>query len=316
MSGNSFDVANASETLVALQQAQLETSAQVNVLLQQFSLLAERLERLSAPPPTELSPPSTSAPEFDLPSSFKVPRPSKFSHGPKDVRAWLDSVRTYLRLLHIPLASSSAVIVATSLLEGKASKWLLSRKEVTGDDVYAGFANFHDFSSAFNAHFGEPFPEDRARAQLARLRQISSVAKYASDFYEIHLHLPSRSESDRIYDFIHGLKPHIAQAVALQRPATLDSAVELAIKADSISFNLSKPSLAVRRNPAPSSGPSPMDLGQITAKPFHRHPPAKPQPSDQPRRRTIICYNCRQPGHIASHCPNKPATPSTRQSKN
>ena len=58
--------------------------------------------------------------------------------------------------------------------------------------------------------------EDRARAELSKLKQHRSVRAYTTEFNRLMLKLPMLSEEDKLYEFKKGLKTDIKIQVELR----------------------------------------------------------------------------------------------------
>jgi hypothetical protein len=107
------------------------------------------------------------------------------------------------------------------------------------------------------------------------------------------------------------LKPEVRIHVKLQNPMSLSKAIELAIQADSMVWDVSRrsnvrPGMPVTRHggyrpttnniiggttiSSSSGGPSPMELGVTEGK--NKFVP----------RSSIVCYYCKKPGHMKRDC--------------
>jgi hypothetical protein len=114
---------------------------------------------------------------------------------------------------------------AAAHLEGAAADWWLASME--------GKVNtLGEFVTAVNGRFRSTVDADVAAEKLYRAKQQQgqSVALYAGSVQQLLLRIPDMAGSDRVRLFARGLLPHLAQKVREMRPATLEQAVELAIR--------------------------------------------------------------------------------------
>ena len=98
-----------------------------------------------------------------------------------------------------------------------------------------------------------------ARTAWHNLKQTNSVQAYVARFRQLLLQLPDISTVDRLHCFAMGLKPAAQQQVRLHQPATLQAAIELAERADSVAYRPGP----VWRSPVPAryhGGAQPMEL--------------------------------------------------------
>lgn len=266
---------------------------------------------------------------------MKIGKPPRFSGKTSEAHTWIRSLRTFLYLQQIPLDTDTCVIWASTFLEASAAQWYQALVAQAQEDPSAGFTCWQEFEQAFKNQFEERFPADRARDRLAYIKQRTSVSAYVSEFTSLLVHLPFRDEGDNIHSFVRGLKPHLAEKVAMAMPSTLQEAINLALKADGAAMHVAR----MMRTTPPSTvryeGPTPMDLGNITMEDkgsehadlatvatttIHRYPATAPAASTTPlkpltpeeRQRLIRenkCFRCRQPGHIARECPMHKGAP-------
>ncbi|CAI5934453.1 unnamed protein product [Closterium sp. NIES-64] len=138
---------------------------------------------------------------------------------------------------------------------------------------------------------------ERARDNLADLRQHRSVAEYINRFRELVLEIPDIPAAEQMDKFKRGLKPKIRTEVELRSAATLDEMIRVAEHFDTINFAAYQRFQGRTRQHAVAgptirtNGPTPMELGVV----------------DQRTRNqsTLTCYSCGKFGHIKRHCPNR-----------
>ncbi|GAX73441.1 hypothetical protein CEUSTIGMA_g893.t1, partial [Chlamydomonas eustigma] len=72
-----------------------------------------------------------------------------------------------------------------------------------------GFSTFEEFAKALITQLGDPDPATKARNELLKLNQVTSVKQYADEFQRITALLPYMDSKDVTYFFHRGLKPQI-----------------------------------------------------------------------------------------------------------
>ncbi|KAI8912607.1 hypothetical protein EDD86DRAFT_188104, partial [Gorgonomyces haynaldii] len=88
------------------------------------------------------------------------------------------------------------------------------------------------------------------RDKLDGLKQIRSVQAYATEFQKLLLQLPRSTyhDADMKDAFVRKLKPDIRKLLVLQNPASLEEAVQQALRVDGIWFQVADRS-AFRHQP-------------------------------------------------------------------
>lgn len=235
-----------------------------------FASLQQRIVAIeSAQASSSSSGAPTTAPLAAAPSQsnrLPLPKPTRFGGRSKDTLPWLSTLKAYLHVNNV--RDVDAVIYAAALLEGDAKTWFMACQAQHGGALNGGFTDIAAFEAALRRQFEEQFPADKARDQLAVLKQRTSVADYANRFNALLIHLPNRDEGDNIHTFIRGLKPAIAMQVSSQMPRTLAEAVDIAIKTDGAALNVYRMQRGTHRSSgaatsAGTSGATPMDLNAI-----------------------------------------------------
>lgn len=168
-----------------------------------------------------------------------VKQPSNFSGTGKDdepVRRWLTSMSHYLNITKVP--NALGVGIAVSYLRDDAQVYWFSLQndlKSRGEDP----SNWDVFRKYMVLGYGSIDPEHTARDRIARTRQTCTVDEYARVLRALFAELVQNpmAEQDKIYAFIHGLKPAVSVQVQVD-PVTrlpwtsLASVVDYAIRLD------------------------------------------------------------------------------------
>ncbi|CAI5950609.1 unnamed protein product [Closterium sp. NIES-65] len=108
---------------------------------------------------------------------------------------------------------------------------------------------------------------ERARDNLAELRQHRSVAEYINRFRELVLEIPDIPAAELMDKFKRGLKPKIRTEVELRGATTLDEMIRVAERFDTVNFTAyqrfqGRTGQHTTAGPTyRTNGPSPMELG-------------------------------------------------------
>ncbi|KAE8244482.1 hypothetical protein A4X03_0g7523, partial [Tilletia caries] len=194
------------------------------------------------------------------------------------------------------------------------------------------------FTSHFKSHFGDPNARATAEHTLETLRQVTSVAEYASK-YQTHCYELDDTEQCRANGFYKHLKPGVKDEIMrLGKPDNLPAMISMAIDIDTrvmerVSERKLESSSALAA-PAPqtmlppsfasitypsshqppvntNSGPVPMQVDAIQAStaPSASRPRGPLTPSKRQRRMDLnLCLYCGMPNHRAGQCPNRPSS--------
>ena len=68
------------------------------------------------------------------------------------------------------------------------------------------------------------------------MEQRTSVQTYVHDFRELALQIPDLSEAEKLDRFLRGLKPRLQRELAIRDPRTMDEAVNMAERIDTVDF--------------------------------------------------------------------------------
>lgn len=307
----------------------------INVLLAGFSVGQQPTSQpQTSAPPMPMSP----FPPSKLPPGVKPPVPTTFDGAKKEeVTTWLSQTRATLQLANFRM-DASTVAYAASFLTGRAAKWWKTCVATAPDHLKAsgGFDTFEEFANKMKSSIGVPAPETKAREQLFKLRQLTSVVDYGEKFVDIIKELPNRDWRDLRFDYLHGLKLDIQEMLTgkIDDDTPWEEIHELARQCDELRMQQRTSRFHHPKFPStPRSGPTPMDLDNLNVKTPSR--PASPASTSRhrattppPRRPSMLlstsaklkpltpetreecrvknlCFRCRQPGHISTNCPKK-----------
>jgi hypothetical protein len=197
------------------------------------------------------------------------------------------------------------VTVATTYLRDAALVWW----RVLSSDSYrlAQVQNsFDSFCTEVRSHFVPSSAVKLARDELAALRQTKSVQEYANAFQSICLQIPGISVEEQVDRFVRGLKERTRLEVELREPKTLEEAIVVAVRYDSVMFKRPETQRPVfgfvdhdSRSTSPAaSEPVAMEIGSVLSKNLNQN------------ERTYLlkaglCFHCKKQGHVSRVCPEK-----------
>lgn len=251
---------------------------------------------------------------------IKPPKPPVFT-GSKQPSAvnWSYLIETYLRACDVDLTAPASITYAAGFLRDSALTWYRNHLAAVQRGIALPYNNWESFKTALVTHFTPISPERTARQKLDTLQQGAKPARtYAEQFNLCMLELPDMNEKDRVHRFLEGLRPEVRIHVELKNPTNLSDAVEWAIQADSLvwqvkrrhSSSTPRPFYPSRQQqPSPQqqqqfcNGPTPMELGAVNDKKTNNN--ANMQKCN--RMANVRCYNCHRLGHYKSHCPQRAA---------
>ncbi|KAE8217687.1 hypothetical protein CF319_g8281 [Tilletia indica] len=210
--------------------------------------------------------------------------------------------------------------------------------------VLDALTTWQGFVSLFQAHFGDPDARATAERKLESLRQVTSVAEYASE-YQSYCYELDDTEQRRANGFYKHLKPLVKDEVTrLGKPDTLAAMIALAIQADARLMErvserrtealgstvapprsgtnpprmapfimATPPPRYLSGPPSTHTGPVPMQVDAIRTS--HAPPSGRPRgpltASERQRRIELnLCLYCGMPHHRAESCPNRPVNSS------
>jgi Ty3 transposon capsid-like protein len=157
--------------------------------------------------------------------NYKPAHPTPYKGMPSKLLPWIAQVETHMQLSRVT-HPEHCLLVATQLLNPDVMSGInLPRTSWIGNSLSRPwrFITNRIMSRLF-------------RDGLKKLRQKRSVSKYANDFNKLILKLPEMTEDEKMYCFITGLQTEVKLQVELQRPSDLQTAKEIADRADTIIF--------------------------------------------------------------------------------
>ena len=254
-------------------------------------------------------------------SSLKIQPPDTY-HGNDDTTGhkatlWLAALDVYFDANQVT-NGLERVNIASMHLRGPATLWWSTLPHSSRPTTW------EQFKLDLRARFSAADVEETTRAALTKLHQMGSAQAYAAKFMNTAVMAPSIADNELKAIYLRGLKPQVKLFTAQREPTTLQEAVTASINVDQ-HITSSQPSTQPRHSTTSRPGsaqrsyhpqrPSwnnhssqhqdsvPMELGAVTSGPL-------PKLSEAERERLLRtggCFRCRQPGHLAAHCPNFPA---------
>lgn len=258
---------------------------------------------------------------------LKPVTPSSFSGGlDEDVVLWSWQVDQWLTAGRVQLEIEK-VTLAAGLLRDAALAWWRTREQQPNPPH-----TWNTWREELRNNFEPINPVETYRDQLETFRQTTSVLAYATTFRNIVVNLPTMTDEEKRFKFIYGLKRRTREQVRLHNPATLEEAVRLAVRFDSV-YSPGSRSSFVSHALRPGT---PMELGTISSASGQqnksqqaRHPNgSRPQGQRNPgqrsnglrngrgaprldfkQRQQLIkegkCFYCQKTGHLWRECPSR-----------
>ena len=248
-----------------------------------------------------------------LSSSFKPIRPPHYN-GVKShtvVENWIAAADSYFILTRAE--PEQIYHCLNTILTDTAAIWFRYRYRATPPQTIS----WPTVREEIRSYFIPPNKDRRLLDQWAELRQTTTVADYVAKFYELGMQVPEMSRGLLLDKFLRGLKHKTRMELELKDPKSLEEAIRLADRYDSIVFtkgaNWNKKYYG-ESTPEYEPGGEPMLIDALhTKNPKSKSPekPSKGQPvlhklTDEERNRLRslgACFKCRKTGHMARECP-------------
>ena len=224
------------------------------------------------------------AKEFNL----KLPTPKLWEGDEGTLVDWLFKMELYLAAKGC-LYEEVAVSYAAAMLDGPALTFWISYSSRFGPGSALEVVNFQGFKNVLLTHFQPQDKEEAAREKLRSLRQEFSVKSYCDRFSKLMIDLPRRHERDSVADFVQGLKTDIRVLVNINRPASLEMAMQLALAVEQSLRSANK---------GGGNSSAPAWKGGAKAK-------AKKDQPEASKARSGSCHICGDENHWADKCPQR-----------
>lgn len=136
------------------------------------------------------------------------------------------------------------------------------------------------------------------KKRLFASKQVGSVASYVSFFRETLLQLKNDYASNELYKdlFLFGLKPFVESQVRAQQPASLESAITIALEIGSVSGSTKGTGGHTSKRFRETSHGEPMEVDQLEIDEVDI------QNAREKRYDKYKCYYCQQYGHVKKDC--------------
>jgi hypothetical protein len=192
--------------------------------------------------------------------------------------------------------------------------------------------NYGNFKTGLSSQFAIINPVEHARQRFKQVRQTGSVRQYNNEIRTLMVEIPNLGTEELELNYIDGLKPHIKKDVKLHNLHGIEELMAAEDRIDNVTFVAGQSrdkrehhpfGNSSRRSYASSSGPSPMELGNLntrygkTPRPqgnsrwmpkTNANPGNGPRLSPEERKHLLdsgACFVCKEPGHLARDCPKR-----------
>lgn len=231
--------------------------------------------------------------------NLRTGKPDKFDG--KHVRSWITSIENVFSTLPEQPTEIAKVKYAISFMSGEALQWweLMIINQVV-------LNSFEDFKTELLKHFEPINRELNARKMLSELKQMgkfSSVREYNKEFSKWLLQIPTMAIAEQIFHYSQGLKTRVRIEVERSEAISLQEAMRLADRIDSLfnSGNRSFWGISSNGNRG-NDGPTPMQIGNINhyRTNNNQYRTNNLSPSERKRRmENNLCFVCGKKGCIA-----------------
>jgi hypothetical protein len=242
---------------------------------------------------------------------LKISPPDVFTGNSKDAETFLSQLALYFTGRKIE--GDERVIFALSYMKGgTAGPWAKLKVKEFGTKKQV--QDWEEFLTEFTQVFGDPDPSFTARQRMDSLKQGNNTAEdYVASFREIKDET-GFNDAALIDKFERGLNSNLVDKIYSlpEMPKTLDEWFNWSTKLDrqwrqreskKKSFNFSFPQKQQVAS-KPTFVSTPVTVPSQTAVSTKKEPDIVPMEVDSGWKKVnpVICYKCRQRGHIAKNC--------------
>jgi hypothetical protein len=268
----------------------------------------------------------------DRTSTLKPAKPKEYD-GSRDVQvidSWIRSVDSYAALTR---ATNSELFhfLNTNLIGDAATWYHYNVPTASWSTITWTMVKAH-----LRGYFISPNNDRKLRDQWATCVQKTTVTDYASRLSNLAMRIPIDDPNTYLDKFIRGLKPRTRIEVELKDPKTIDEALRLADRYDTIvyqskngTYDSSWPRLPTKKQEKQEDDNrgEPMQLDAMAPKKNDKKKKKDATPSSSsssqlskltPEERDHLveigaCFKCRKTGHLAKDCPTRASKKSKDQ---
>jgi hypothetical protein len=229
----------------------------------------------------------------------KPPKPDVFKGGRK-VASWLFLLEQYFTVTAIN-DHVRRVHFAAALLRDTAADWWRGylMASSASPPLRTPISTWEEFKTAITQHFQPIHEEDFARQHIRTLKQQGTVRDYVVKFQHLILQIPTMDERSRVDCFVAGLKMDVRRWVKLQDPRTLEDAMTIGERYQTMLMQDKATSRTYRvlGNESNDDKSTPMELGVLQGG-------RRGNNSASSKPNTVgACWRCGEPGHLKRDCP-------------
>lgn len=186
----------------------------------------------------------------------KLPSPPQYDGASAKLDDWSNDLRQQFEWYAMS-TDVARLQFAVAFLKGAARDWWTNLDAGTRPLTWA------DFEAALRRRFQPVTAAETARSKLLAIAQGKAhVNEYIEVFRRLLAYVPDMSASDRLFQFLRGLRPDIAKHIRMQGIQALDAAVEAAARIGSLG-EIGASSSSASASSSSSSAAAPMDLSAM-----------------------------------------------------
>ena len=262
-----------------------------------YARIVAELQRARARATEPIGP---SEPPAYQPPPLKPVKPDVFRGG-RRVASWLFTLEQYYMVMRI-VSEETQVLYATSLLRDTAADWWRGVTMAVRAGLQPPVHSWLEFKNRIIAHFQPIHEEDFARQHIRTLKQTGGVREYVNRFQTLILQIPTMDERSKVDAFISGLKVDVRRWVKLQDPRTLEAALTVAERYQTMLMQdraTMRTYTQLAKGTGEAESATPMELG------FIGQPQRKQKAAGGTTKRNTVstCWSCGEPGHLSNRCP-------------